>query len=248
MNIRFVALFLLVSQLAFGNITVSDVDSASIPKQIPLKKNKISSCQTWTDKEGKHFIIATETRLITTHTAQNASGQYELIRSEGKFEGSKKVNGKMERGEYVGGRMDTLRPAEAEHRLKGLFVYHYVLNNNTATLVWRNTDHNQMECSYRHLSGEYLSKPLVTDIDKDGQAEVWLVYQFLCRDNATTPANIKIVLKRGTKTHTMEGLRVITVGEKSFGGEIVPDKSWSQVPQEYRDYALQLWNKFKDEK
>lgn len=248
MRTRVLIFLSLISLAAFSQFQVKDVDSVNIHKAIKLKKNKVVSCVSWNDKNGENYVIETLTPLITPKSAQDAKGKFEVVKSEGKFVNSKKVNGKMVRGEYVGGKTDTIWSPEAEYRLRGLFTYHYVIDKkDTLRTLWKSID-QITECSYKNINANYLSKPIATDLDNDGKAEVWFVYQMGCRDNSNTPLVMKIVLYIGKDRYELRGTRVIHDGEKEVGGEVKPDKAFENLSQAYRDYALSLWNKYKVEK
>lgn len=248
MRTKVLILLSIISLSAFAQFEVKDVDSANIHKAIVLKKNKVVSCVSWKDNNGENYVIQTITPLLTPKSAQEAKGKYELIKTEGKFVNSKKVNGKKVLGEYVGGKTDTLWSAEAEYRIQGLFTYHYVIDKkDTLRTLWKNID-QVSECSFKNINAKYLSKPIITDLDKDGTAEVWFVYQLGCRDNNKTPLVVKIALYIGKDCHMFKGTQVILDGDKTIGGEVKPDKSFENLSQAHRDYALALWEKYKTEK
>lgn len=248
MRTKVLILLSFISLSTFAQFEVKDVDSVNIHKAIKLKKNKLVSCVSWKDNNGENYVIETLTPLIRTKTAQDAKGKFEVIKTDGKFVNSKKVNGKMILGEYVGGKTDTIWAPEAEYRLKGIFTYHYVIDKkDTLRTLWKNID-QVTECSYKNINANYLSKPIITDIDKDGSAEVWFVYQLGCRDNNKTPLVVKIVLYIGKESYVFKGTQIIQDGEKTIGGEVKPDKAFENLSQAYRDYALALWDKYKTEK
>lgn len=238
----------LVSLGAYAQFEVKDVDSVNIHKAIKLKKNKVVSCVSWSDKNGENYVIETLTPLIIPKSAQDAKGKYELVKTNGHFVNSKKVNGKTVRGEYVGGKTDTIWAVEAEYRVKGIFTYHYLIDKkDTLRTIFKNID-QVSECSYKYLQANYLCKPIVTDLDKDGVAEVWFIYQMGCRDNSNTPLVMKLALYIGKDCYMLKGTRIIHDGEKVIGGEVKPDKSFESLSQAYRDFALTLWGKYVTEK
>ncbi len=249
MRTKLLMLLSIVSLSAFSQFNVKEIDSTQIHKGIKLKKNKVVSSIMWFDKAGENYVIQTETPLIETKSSIEAKKNYELVKTDGKFVNSKKVDGKMVRGEYVGGKTDTIWSAESEYRIKGLFTYHYLIDKtDTLRLLWKNID-QMSQCSYKYLKADYLSKPIVTDLDKDGKAEVWFAYELGCTDNkAESPMVMKLALYIGKKAYMISGRRVVQNGEKQEGGEIIPDKSFDELPQEFRDYALQIWNTYKFQK
>ncbi len=249
MRTKLLVLLSIVSISVFAQFNVKDIDSTQIHKGIKLKKNKVVSSIMWFDKAGENYVIQTATPLIATKSALEAKKNYELVRTDGKFVNSKKVNGKMVRGEYVGGKVDTIWSAESEYRIKGLFTYHYLIDKtDTLRLLWKNID-QMSQCSYKYLQANYLTKPMLTDLDKDGKAEVWFVYELGCTDNKTaSPMVMKLALYIGKKAYMIKGRKVVQNGDKMEGGEILPDKSYDELPQVFRDHALKIWNTYKFQK
>ena len=191
-------------------------------------KGNFVSAVSYEDNLGINYIIQTETNLLTPKSAVEAAEKYELIN--------------------VNGRVDTIRNIEANYRIKGLFVYHYVQNNDSVKLLWKNLD-NMKDCSYENLTAEYLTKPLITDKDNNGLAEVWLVYQLGCRENKEIGLGMKLVMYQGDKSYTIRGIRQ-TKAEKSQEDSkdlVKADDSFKELSQTIRDYAMELWNSYKIE-
>lgn len=246
MRTNIIILLSFFSLAAFAQFNVKEIEANQIPSTIKLKKNKVVSTINWQDKAGDNYVIETETPLLMTKTAEEANKNTQLIRTEGKFVNSKKVNGKMVRGQYVGGKTDTLKNMQADYRIKGLFTYHYIVKD-TAKTIFKHID-QMTDCPYNNLTANYLGAPTVTDLDNDGIAEVWFVYQTGCREKANVPLEIKIAMYTGNVKHMIFGTQEIHVGEQTLGGEIKPDKSFDNLSQAFKDYAISLWNKYKTEK
>jgi hypothetical protein len=174
---------------------------------------------------GLNYIIQTETGLLNTKSSIEASKNVELI--------------------SVGGKTDTIRNVAADYRIKGLFVYHYVISKDSAVLLWKNLD-NMKDCSYKYLKADYLTKPIITDLDQNNKAEVWLMYETGCRENDSINLNMKLVLYSGVKSYTVRGIRLT---KKQTITDFTPnmvkaDTSFSELPQAFVDYSKNLWNKF----
>ncbi len=208
--------------------TVQEVDTTQIPSEIAYKGN-VHSAVSWSEKNGEHYVIQTETDLLTPKNAVEAAKMGYELRS-------------------VNGKTDTIHPVEAEYRIKGLFAYHYLLQkDNSPSLVWRNID-QVSDCSFRNLTAEYLTQPIITDLDNDGKAETWLVYQLGCRNEPSVALGMKIILYFGEKNYVLRGLRLVHHEGKTDGGEMRADNSWLELPSQFRDYVLELWEKYKTEK
>jgi len=250
MRTKIIGILLLFSMIAFAQENVKDLTEKQIPSKIPLKKNKVVSCVSWNDNIGDHYIIETETALLLTKSATEASKKIQIVNTEGKFVNGKVVNGKPQRGEYVGGKADTIRSIESDYRLKGLFTYHYIIDKNDSVLtLWKNID-QVTDCSYKNLKAEYLSKPIITDLDNNGIKEVWLVYQLGCRIEPTDGLMLKIVMYQGRDNYVIRGNRlpkVVKPGEAIIEANMKPDASFEKLPKSIQDYGLALWEKYKKE-
>lgn len=229
MRTRFVLLLALIALTVNAQLDVKDVSSNQIPTEMKIKGNVISAIS-YKDAYGLNYIIQTETALLTPKSAVEAAKKYELIN--------------------VNGRVDTIRDVVSDYRIKGLFVYHYTQNNDSINLLWKNLD-NVTDCSYKYLKGEYLTKPLVTDLDNNGVAEVWLVYQLGCRDTATVPLGMKLVLYQDKNAYVIRGMRqTLHASEKEIQeleSAVKADAGFNNLHPDIKNYARELWNKYKKE-
>lgn len=231
MKIRLIILFSVLSLTTISaQKGLKDLSKDEIPADVKYKGDMVS-CITWVDKRGTNYVVETETPLLKTQTSQNAedlnSTNVEIVNKNGVT--------------------DTIRDIEADYRIKGLFVYHYVVKKGECTLLWKNLD-NVNNCSYKNLTANYLTKPLLTDLDKDGKYEVWFVYQLGCRQDKSVALGMKEMLYIDSMAYEIRGLRIVQTGDKKDGGEVRPDKSFMNLDKAFRDYALNLWNQYKEEK
>ncbi|HEU4472838.1 MAG TPA: hypothetical protein VFR58_17210, partial [Flavisolibacter sp.] len=87
----------------------------------------------------------------------------------------------------------------------------------------------------------------VTDLDKNGQAEVWLVYTKACRGDVS-PSNMKIIMYEQDKKYAMRGTTRVSDGENSFtGGEYTLDEAFKKGPAAFRNFGEALWKKHRME-
>jgi hypothetical protein len=130
---------------------------------------------------------------------------------------------------------DSFRKAE-------VYAYDYKVNNGAATLYWQMHDFTD-ECSF-DIKAKYVPNTFaITDLNKDGKAEVWLMYMTACRSDVS-PASMKIIMHEGIKKYAVRGTSRVRVSDKDYvGGEHTMDPLLKAGPEAFRQYALQLWKK-----
>ena len=223
---------------ASAEIKVTDLTKAEIPEQAQYKGDFVAAV-TWKDKDGVHYVIESETPLLMTKEARAAMNDYRVV--ENTITGEKDSIANYELVEN-NGKIDTLRNLEADYRVKGLFTYHYVNSKKGWNLEWKNMD-NVNQCSYKNLTANYLTKPIITDLDNDKKAEIWFVYVLGCRQYHLTPLGIREVVYVNGERATVRGLQITKNGDKTYGGESKADERFMGLPQVIKEYGKKLWLK-----
>jgi hypothetical protein len=107
-------------------------------------------------------------------------------------------------------------PYEDGFRKADLYAYNYLMINGKPTLSWQIHD----------LSGDcpvdpkasYIPKTFaVTDLNKDGKAEVWLMYSVACRGDVS-PASMKIIMHEGAGKLAVRGESLVKLSPKETYG------------------------------
>ena len=131
-------------------------------------------------------------------------------------------------------------PSE-DYREKYLFAHHYLLFEYSIKQTWKVTDYIK-ECPL-DIAADFVKNTFqVTDLDKDGVGEVWMMYLLTCTGDVS-PAEMKIILYEGTQKHAMRGENKVDIGNGEFvGGDYKFDKAFNQAPTVFRDFAKKLWN------
>jgi len=175
---------------------VTKADIESLPQET-RNKGKIIDAVRWTDDDGEHTLVTTET------------------------------------GE-IGG---------AEHtKSAGLFAFHYLSRQNKNELTWKMNDAIK-DCPVDVEVGFVRNTFAVTDIDKNGKAEIWLMYTTACRGDVS-PANMKIIMYESGKKYAARGTNKVKISDtESEGGEYVFDDAFKNAPSAFRHYADKLWQK-----
>ncbi|MCC9063796.1 M949_RS01915 family surface polysaccharide biosynthesis protein [Flavobacterium piscisymbiosum] len=126
-----------------------------------------------------------------------------------------------------------------------LYAYHFILSNNVATQTWRVKDFI-VDCPVDITASFVKNTFKITDLNKNGIAEVWLMYKTVCHGDVS-PSNMKIIMYEGNNKYAMRGENKVQVGsdvndKASFiGGEYKLDANFKNGPKVFREYAQNLW-------
>ena len=131
-----------------------------------------------------------------------------------------------------------------EFRQAQLYGYLYqVKADGQSTRIWQL--HDLMSDCNLDLLAEFVPGSLsITDLDKDGIAEVWIAYRLACNGDIS-PSELKVVMHEGTTKYAKRGVGKIKIGNaiQPDGGEITSDE-FKKAPVSFKQYASKLWNKY----
>lgn len=126
-----------------------------------------------------------------------------------------------------------------------LYAYHFIISNNNARQTWRVKDFIA-DCPVDITASFVKNTFKITDLDKNGIAEVWLMYKTVCHGDVS-PSNMKIIMYEGNHKYAMRGENKVQVGsdendKASFiGGEFKLDANFKNGPKVFKEYAQNLW-------
>jgi len=126
-----------------------------------------------------------------------------------------------------------------------LYAYHFTLSNNKASQTWRVKDFIA-DCPVDITASFVKNTFKITDLNKNGIAEVWLMYKTVCHGDVS-PSNMKIIMYEGNNKYAMRGENKVQVGsdvndKASFiGGEFKLDANFKNGPKVFKEYAQNLW-------
>jgi len=126
-----------------------------------------------------------------------------------------------------------------------LYAYHFILSNNEVTQTWRVKDFIA-DCPVDITASFVKNTFKITDLNKNGIAEVWLMYKTVCHGDVS-PSNMKIIMYEGNNKYAMRGENKVQVGsdvndKASFiGGEYTLDANFKNGPKVFKEYAQNLW-------
>jgi len=163
---------------------------------------------------------------------QDALGENYLILSQSKIQKSAKA---------LEGRDDFHKAS----RDKEIYACHYIMTADTTRLLWTLVDF-QRDCPL-DMTVEFLTeKPLITDLDNNGTAETWMVYQLGCRGDVS-PLTMKLIMHQGQNKYAIRGTRKIKVStnpDKIAGGEMTKEPSFNTLTPAINAYATELWTRY----
>jgi hypothetical protein len=124
-----------------------------------------------------------------------------------------------------------------------LYAYQYTVKaNNNLQLNWQMVDFVkdcQVDLEAIYIPGTFA----VTDLDKNGKAEVWLMYKTLCAGDVS-PGEMKIIMHEGGNKYAIRGQNKVKVGPGDYdGGKFTFDDAFKTGPESFRKYAQELWKK-----
>jgi len=130
---------------------------------------------------------------------------------------------------------------------KEVFAYHFISKQDSIRLVWKLYDYNR-DCPFDLNVSFIVPAFKVTDLDKNGIGEIWLMYRNQCTSDVS-PSPTKLIMYEGTKKFAMRGEGRVQVSEKEYdGGSYTMDKNFEAAPAVFKKYAQQLWKQYKTQK
>lgn len=114
------------------------------------------------------------------------------------------------------------------------------------TASWEHTD--DIECDGVDIeAGFYPDSVSVTDLDRNGTAELTFAYHRFC-GGGIDPRDVTVVLREGGNSYVLEGQTRLRVGDDPpFGGGFQMDAALSAAPQWVQDKVLATFQQLRDE-
>lgn len=128
-----------------------------------------------------------------------------------------------------------------------LFGYHFLVKNNQAIQTWKVYDFIE-DCEVDVVASFVENSFKITDLDKNGIAEIWLMYKTACHGDVS-PCDMKIIMYQGKEKFAMRGESKVQTGIDDDGGKMFMggnykfEEAFDKGPKVLKDYALNLWNK-----
>jgi len=125
-----------------------------------------------------------------------------------------------------------------------LFAYHYTEKENKWVQNWKVLDYIR-DCPL-DIRADFLSTSLtITDEDKNGIAEVWLVYVITCRGDVS-PLTMKIIMYQNSQKYAIRGNSKINmpIDDGTYvieGGDYKTDPAFKNADESLLKFAKKLW-------
>ncbi len=127
-----------------------------------------------------------------------------------------------------------------------LYAYHFLVSGDSCSLTWRVYDYIK-ECPVDMFLYFVDKSFAVTDLNHDGNGEVWIMYKVSCQGDVS-PVPMKIIMYQDNKKFAVRGTTSVTPSEnESIGGNYIFDEAFKNAPTAFRHYAEKLWAQHKTE-
>jgi hypothetical protein len=121
-----------------------------------------------------------------------------------------------------------------------LYACHYLVSGDSIKQTWKVYDYVE-DCDV-DIDLYFVDKTFaVTDLNKDGKAEAWIMYKNSCRGDVS-PAPMKIIMYQDNKKFAVRGTAKTQISANEYeGGAFTFDDAFKKAPAEFRQYAERLW-------
>lgn len=123
-----------------------------------------------------------------------------------------------------------------------LYVAHFQENGSDLSRTWRIHDYvrNCPVDMFLYFIDQGIA---ITDLDKNGKAEVWIMYKVSCQGDVS-PVTMKIIMYEDGQKFAVRGSTRVRLSENNYeGGEYTFDTAFKNGPSVFREYAKGLWKK-----
>jgi hypothetical protein len=138
------------------------------------------------------------------------------------------------------------RPSHRRTERVDLRASYYRKVNNLANIGTWTEDWNikdAVDCPGLDSSASFFASHVtVTDLNKDGVAEITVPYKMFCGGGIDS-ATIKIIMRQGSEKYALRGDSLVRIlGQRGFGGSYQTDTTLSLLRNTaYREHLLKVW-------
>ncbi len=127
-------------------------------------------------------------------------------------------------------------PAFSEY---ALHVYHYIKNVGKYELQGEEKD-AQGDCGFENRARFMEEAVTITDLDKNGHAEMTFVYRLGCSSEAS-PDDLRLIMYENDKKFTISGNTNVRINANlELGGEMKTSADFDNAPKEFKTYAEKI--------
>ncbi|MFM8348301.1 MAG: M949_RS01915 family surface polysaccharide biosynthesis protein [Bacteroidota bacterium] len=121
-----------------------------------------------------------------------------------------------------------------------LYAFGYRMKGGMPELVWQ-MEASILDCAEDIETEFYRDAVHLTNLDKDGVKEIWIMYREGCQA-APGPQGLHLLMVEGNTKHAMDGrTRYKTPNGIVTGGEYKFDAAFRKAPVQMREYAKRMW-------
>jgi hypothetical protein len=128
-----------------------------------------------------------------------------------------------------------------------LFAWHYADFGTGAYREIRKIQDFTKDCEFDNMAAFLPATLSVTDLNKNGFAEVSFMYKLGCKSDVS-PDILKLIMMENGEKYALRGETLILMDNTKYGGKKEIDKSFNNAPQEFLNFANELWDKNVQEK
>ncbi len=122
-----------------------------------------------------------------------------------------------------------------------LMAKHFVSEGGNYRLLYE-INEVESDCSFENRAAFSTSLLAVTDLDKNGIAEIIVVYRLGC-SSELSPDPLRLVLTENGNQHKITGSTIADYAEWKDGGETHLDPSFEKLNEAQRSEAMRIWGK-----
>ena len=129
-----------------------------------------------------------------------------------------------------------------------IFANDYIFDKkeNKYKLNWKMQDFIS-NCEFDLMMGFIKNAFKITDLNKNGIAEIWTMYHMTCTSDVS-PSEMKIIMYEGKQKYALRGNSVVNTGTEKIGGDYKLGENLSKAPKEFKDFALKMWKENNEQK
>lgn len=121
---------------------------------------------------------------------------------------------------------------------KELYAYHFIGKDS---LLWKLNDFMKA-CNVDNIAEFRKGATKITDLDKNGIAEIWIMYSMTCTSDVS-PRTLKLIMYEGNKKYAIRGTSqpAKNMTDEKFGAKYIPGNEFESLSQAFKDFAKKLW-------
>ena len=122
-----------------------------------------------------------------------------------------------------------------------LMVKHFVNEEGNYRLL-SEIDERESDCGFENRAAFSVSLLNISDLDKNGVAEIYIVYRMGCTSELS-PDQLRLVMFENAKKYSITGTTIADYGDRKEGGKTFVDPSFEKLTEAQRNEAMRIWEK-----